>query len=311
MNYMVTVTAARERARKRVDRDLRDWAASGGASAEFTVPLNPPTERAVLVDTGAAIAWSREWRDVEGTEWAVRQWPSVGAQRVPERVVLHGADAIAAFAGRTEARAWRTLNGRAARLRTALLDGAVDEEPELSVTLASAIRTHGRTVLGLDEADFVRLVAAVLWFVAHPASVWRIRQLPIRGIDTKWLARHRAVVTGLHVAVTGRASLGLTAAPNLVRVRILDPRLRPGGLGDISAPAEELARLDIQPENVFVFENLESVLAMPDSPGAVVIHGAGYGVDDRLRDIPWVLNGRVNCWDDLDSHGFAILEQPH
>lgn len=317
MSSMVTLAAARARARKRVERDLRDWAAFGGADAELTVPLNPPTERAVLADTGAAIAWSRGWRDVEGTEWTTRQWPSAGAQRVPERVVLHGADAIAAFAGRTESRAWRTLDERSARLRAALLDEvalfdkAADEESGAArwSALAGAIRTHGRTILGLDEADFVRLVDVVLWFVAHPASGWRIRQLPIRGIDTKWLAHHRAIVAGLHLAVTGRASLGLTAAPNLVRLRILGPRLRPGGLCDISAPAEELARLDIRPATVFVFENLESVLAMPDLPDAVVIHGAGYGVDDRLRNIPWALNGRVHYWGDLDSHGFAILNQ--
>lgn len=308
---MVSREAAGLRARKRVDRDLRDWAAFGGADAEFTVPLNPPTERTVLADTGAAIAWSREWRDVDGVEWATRQWPSVGAQRVPERVVLRGAEAIAAFAGRTEARAWRVLDDRASRLREAFLDRAVDEAQgaALSLALAAAIRTHGRTILGLDEADFIRLVDVVLWFAAHPASGWRIRQLPIRGIDTKWLARHRAVVTGLHFVVTERTSLGLTASPNLVRVRILDPRMRPGGLCDISAPAEELAGLGIQPENVFVFENLESVLAMPDLPDAVVIHGAGYGVDDRLRNIPWALNGRVRYWGDLDSHGFAILNQ--
>jgi len=67
--------------------------------------------------------------------------------------------------------------------------------------------------------------------------------------------------------------------------------------------------LDIQPENVFVFENLESVLAMPDLPGAVVIHGAGYGVDDRLRNIPWALTSPLSYWGDLDSHGFAILNQ--
>ena len=308
---MVTLSAARERARKRVDRDLRDWAAFGGVDAEFTVPLNPPTERTVLADTGAAIAWAREWRDIDGTEWTTRQWSSAGAQRVPERVVLHGAEAIAAFAGQSEARAWRTLNDRATRLCEAFLDAAVDEEPDaaLPIALAGAIRTHGRTVLGLDDADFTRLVDVVLWFVARPVSGWRIRQLPIRGIDTKWLVRHRAVVTGLHFAITGHATLGLTAAPSLVRVRILDPRMRPNGLCDISAPAEELARIEIQPETAFVFENLESVLAMPDMPGAVVFHGAGYGVDVRLRDIPWALASQVRYWGDLDSHGFAILNQ--
>ena len=80
MAAMVSVAVARDRARKRVDRDLREWAASGGASAELAVSLNPPVERAALADLGAAIAWAREWRDVPGTQWTTRQWPSAGAQ---------------------------------------------------------------------------------------------------------------------------------------------------------------------------------------------------------------------------------------
>ena len=309
MAAMVSVAVARDRARKRVDRDLREWAASGGASAELAVSLNPPVERAALADLGAAIAWAREWRDVPGTQWTTRQWPSAGAQQVPVRLVLHGAEAIAAFAGRQPARDWRVLNERAAQVRERL-GGRTANTPALGTDqLAGAIRTHGHTLLGLDDQDFGRLLDVVLWFVAHPASGWRIRQLPIRGIDTKWLARHRAIVTGLHFAVTGSGSLGLVPAPSLVRMRILDPALRPGGLSDLSAPAEELAKLAILPDRVFIFENLESVLAMPTLPGAVVIHGGGYGVDDRVRHVPWVLQRPVVYWGDLDSHGFAILNQ--
>ena len=57
---------------------------------------------------------------------------------------------------------------------------------------------------------------------------------------------------------------------------------------------------------MFVFENLETVLAMPDLPGAVVVHGSGYAVP-RLSAIPWIRDGSVLYWGDLDSDGFAIL----
>jgi hypothetical protein len=296
---MVSVAVARDRARKRVERDLRQWAAFGGQGAEFTVPLNPPVERAALADLQTAIAWTREWRDVPGAEWVIRQWPSAGAQRVPVRLVLHGAEAIAAFAGRPEARDWHTLSERATRIRAAFAGiiagtttdaitdpGALSGDSTGTGALARAIRTHGRTLLALADADFIRLIDVVRWFAAHPESGWRIRQLPIRGIDTKWLAHHRAVVTGLHLAVTGSISLGLTSNPSLVRLRILDPELRPAGLCDISAPADELSQLDIDPERVFVFENLETVLAMPPLPGAVVIHGGGFNADGRIRQFP-------------------------
>jgi hypothetical protein len=74
----------------------------------------------------------------------------------------------------------------------------------------------------------------------------------------------------------------------------------------VTAPVEELAALDIRPSVVFVFENLETVLAMPPMPGAVVVHGSGYAVG-RLAGIPWIRSGRIVYWGDLDSDGFAIL----
>ena len=74
----------------------------------------------------------------------------------------------------------------------------------------------------------------------------------------------------------------------------------------MTAPVAELADLDLSPEIVLVFENLETVLAMPPTPGAVVVHGSGYAVG-RLAEIPWIRTGRIVYWGDLDSDGFAIL----
>ena len=71
-------------------------------------------------------------------------------------------------------------------------------------------------------------------------------------------------------------------------------------------PSTILRRLPIQPERVFVFENLATVLAMPDVPGAIAVHGGGHRVDLVAR-LPWAQ--RVTYWGDLDSHGFAILNR--
>lgn len=66
-----------------------------------------------------------------------------------------------------------------------------------------------------------------------------------------------------------------------MRMRVLDPDLRGslGGLGDISAPCEEVASIGIRPKNVFVVENLQTGLAFDDLPGAVVIMRLDYAVD--------------------------------
>ncbi len=304
---MLTVAEARARALKKVAADQRDWAAFGGEGAVLEIPLHPPTEREALTDQTAAIAWVRAWQaagrdDSAGflVNWGGRQWPSLGAQSVPERCVLRGANAIAAFAGASASREWSTLRDRAAAIRGAFAARAA------SADIAGAIRIHWRTLQSLAAADFTILLLVVEWLAENPASGWRIRQLPIRGIDTKWLERHRTVVESLHAAATDRISLGLLDAPTLVRVRFLDPALRPGGLCDVIAPVDELAALDIAPSVVFVFENLETMFAMPELPGAVVVHGGGYAAP-RLGRIPWIQSGRVIYWGDLDSDGFAIL----
>lgn len=304
---MVTVADARARALKKVLSEQRDWAAFGGVDARLEIVLHPPTERAALDDQGAAITWVQAWHAADAADatlevtWGGRQWSRVGAQTVPERCLLRGADAIAAFAGSAPGRDWRVLRDRAALVRGAFLERAASVDQ-----LAATIRTHGRSLQLLAAADFATLLLVVAWLAENPASGWRIRQLPIRGIDTKWLEGHRAVVESLHAAVSGRVSLGLLDAPSMVRVRFLDPALRPGGLCDVIAPVEELAALDVAPSVVFVFENLETVFAMPELPGAVVVHGGGFAVP-RLSGIPWIQAGRIVYWGDLDSDGFAIL----
>ncbi len=151
-------------------------------------------------------------------------------------------------------------------------------------------------------------MAVVAWLSTHPATGLRPRQVPIRGVDTKWLAAHRAVVTDLHAAATGAPGLGLVEADRLVRIRILDPVPAIGGLCDLAAPETQLAQLPIAPAVVLILENLESMLALPPWPGVVAVHGSGYDVDAAGR-LPWVQAARVVYWGDLDSHGFAILHR--
>lgn len=315
----VTVEAARTTAGAKYERNFAEWAVGQGSvgqsaagqgsadqwsveqgSALVDIPLHPPTESAALADQAAAIAWVKSWRDaglVESVLWTTRRWASLGSQEVPERVRLAGAAAIAGFARKSPH--WRRIEARTRALLSSFTPG-----PEV----IAAVRRNSRAVAALTEVDFERLLLVLQWLAANPDSGLYIRQLPVRGVDTKWVSKHRVLVERLFTAISGRDSLGLSAPPVQVRLRFLDPSLSPGGLGDVSAPVSELAALNIEPRTVFVFENLESVVAMPPVPGAVVIHGSGYAVD-RLGGIPWVRHGRVIYWGDLDSHGFGILNR--
>lgn len=304
----VTIEQARDRARTRLQRELRAWAIAPD-DAQFQLTLHPPTERAVLADQAAAIAWVKGWEGVHGVEWGTRQWPRVGAQRVPERLNLRGANHIASFVGGAAARDWQTLSSRATKVIDALTHLAAPFPAQSANQISPAVRARGRDLLQLPESEVLRALDVVAWLIDHPAAGYRARQLPIQGVDTKWLERHRGLIEHFHRAVTGQQSLGLITAPELIRLRFLDRSLRPGGLGDLAAPVGELAQLQVRPDRVLIVENLETLLAMPDYKDTIAIHGKGFGAGARLAAFPWIHGARLLYWGDLDSHGFAILNE--
>ncbi|WP_307205904.1 Wadjet anti-phage system protein JetD domain-containing protein [Nocardioides zeae] len=283
---------------------LADWAAHEPEGAALSVALKPPSERTALADQAQVEAWVRGWRSLglpvgATVDWETRSWKRIGQQEVPVRLRLDGPGAVAAFGGGVPRRDWTLLVERVAHLRENL--GA---SPELD----AAVRRHRTQLVGWDDHAFRQVVEVTRWLVATSVRGLRPRQVPVRGVDTKWFASHRSIVTDLHAAATGSRDLGLVEADRLMRLRILDPALAIGGLRDLAVPAAELATASMRPCLVFVFENLESVLAMPDWPRAVALHGSGYAVD-AVAGLPWVADSRVIYWGDLDSHGFAILNR--
>lgn len=291
----VSVASARARAAALYGRACAAWATGAVEPPVFDVPLHPPTQAAALRAADAAVEWVRDWRDVPGVVWTRRRWANVGDQEVPERLRLDTPSDVARFAG--TARHWGTLSSRA--------DEIIGRWGEV---MLPAVRRHASTIVEHDEVDHARLLAVVDWLVAHPGSGLYFRQVPVAGVDSKWLGTRRALVTMLVTSLTHAADLGLRQPPGLVRVRFLDRALAPGGVGDLAAPADELDRLDVRPDRVVVVENLESLLALPPTHGVIAIHGSGYAVD-RLGLIGWIRRSRIDYWGDLDHDGFAILDR--
>ena len=306
MNAPVTPEALATRASALMKRSMREWAASPDIVPVLDIPLKPPTERAVLADVDATVRWIDSWRSAESSlpvtvTWGHKQWARVGAQAIPERARVEGAEQLALVAGApTE---WEVMRSRCAELRAALVPLSSS-----TASVVAALQSHAGTIAALPAWDFNVLAGVVRWLAENPVSGRRVRELPIRGIDTKWLGRHRSLVEDMVRAVTGRDTLGLTAAPRMVRVRALDTSLSIGGLDDVTARVAQLASLPLHPGVVLITENLETLLALPQLPGVVAIHGSGYAVD-RIAELPWATSSRVLYWGDLDSHGFAILNR--
>jgi len=302
---MISPAEVRAAAAKRFARDARTWASLPASVPRLEMPLHPPTQASALRLGPEAPAWTAVWRDpgfAAEVTWETRNWSSLGAQEVPVRCALEGAAAIAEAAGTSAA--WRVLEQRADELRQRW--GGRGEASDAA--LADAVRREAPRLGSLDDLDFRLLLAVLEWVAEHPTSGFFVRQLPIHGIHTKWIEEHRRLVLTFVGAVTGLPSMGLADTPSTIRMRVLDPALRPDGLTDVSAPVADLSAMTIRPSTIFVFENLQSVLAMPEMHDAVVLHGNGYAVG-RLGGVPWIRESRILYWGDLDSNGFAILDQ--
>jgi hypothetical protein len=273
----------------------------------MVISLGCPDERLAERQPDAIQAWVAAWQIWQGVgalEWQDRQWRTLGVQRLPRRLTLANPDEVAAWLDETAH--WQRARARHGRLAA------------LWPSIATQLRAHFDVLAGYGEDDFRRLESMLGWLEANPRSNLYPRQLPVSGLDTKWLESRRPLLTSLVAVLHGGNAddadfyqcCGLRQMPNLVRLRLLDPYHRKivGGLGDISAPIAEVAALHIPVKSLYIVENLQTGLAFDDLPDTAVIMGLGYGVD-VLGQLPWLAAAHCFYWGDLDTHGFAILNR--
>jgi hypothetical protein len=294
---------------KRFAGKHREWLDAGSTVLQWplTIPLGVPSEAMAQQQVDAVRVWAGAWRDWRGDgslQWVERRWRVLGTQRLPESLQLDGPRAVCAWIGELER--WQRAEQRYRSL--------VGAWPQLAQT---ASRLFG-TLADTDDADFERMMAVLSWLELNPSSGMYLRQLPIAGVDTKWIEQRKGLLARLVAGIRGMSSAdedfyrlcGLRQSPALVRIRILDPALRAAlqGLDDLSAPLEQVAALELAPSTVLVVENLQSGLALPDLPSTVAFIGLGNRVDVLSR-IPWIRGCKGIYWGDIDTHGYAILHR--
>ena len=191
-------------------------------------------------------------------------------------------------------------------------------------TLLPWLARNPLSVLLLADV-WTRLLDIVDWLEAHRRPGVYIRQMDVPGVHSKFVETYRAVLTELldlalpagviEASAAGVSQFarryGFREKPHRVRFRALDPAcaLFPRVVErDVTLDAESFARLDLPVSMVFITENEINFLAFPDVPNSLVIFGAGYGFDLIAHAI-WLSRCRVFYWGDIDTHGFAILDQ--
>ncbi|MCU1706603.1 DUF2220 family protein [Xanthomonas hortorum pv. pelargonii] len=271
--------------------------------------LQPPTQAQASARFDAFGDWLRSWQRVDlpgRVEYRDVLWSQLGPQRLPQTwVVETPADAAAAL---QEHDRWQRASARCASLQA--------HWPE-AAGLAARLRRQFDLLADSAQADIDRLVAVVDWLHRHRDSGLFLRQLPIAGIDSKWVHTRRGIIADWLGGLRGIAEprsfdslSGLRRAPDRVRLRLLDPALSQqlGGLADLSVPIEQLAALRLPIERVLIVENLDTGLACEALPGTALLMARGYAVD-YVRNIEWLRTLPLFYWGDIDTHGLAILHR--
>ncbi|MCL2557830.1 MAG: DUF2220 family protein [Treponema sp.] len=296
----------------------REWLKSslcGNEGAEtwpMEISLSVPAEKDALLQLEKTRSWISAWEKWQGkgkVVWGERRWRTLGTQNVPEKLKLETPEDIAAWTGNSQR--WSRAVSRYKFLT------------ERWPALIDVLSKYFNVLADYEEPDFFNLHEMLSWICANPNSNLYVRQIPVSGIDSKWLESHKSLVCELVDTIRGidaRSAMsesrdffrlcGLKPLPQRIRLRLLDPDLRRNfaGLGDISAPLDEIANLGIDFGMVFIVENIQTALAFDDIKNSAVIMGLGYGVD-VLANIPWLHRARTVYWGDIDTHGFAILHR--
>jgi hypothetical protein len=305
---LLSPEAARDFLVRRFNNQHQNWLAGEG-TWPLVVSLGVPSEKDIAEDASAVRQWAAAWQSRTGpgeVAFEERQFARLGRHRLPASLTLPDAAAVAACVG--QLRRWEVATQRFQQM--------LGRWPSMG---RRALASRFDVLADYSVADYERLMALLAWLEANPASGLYLRQLPVEGLDTKWLEKRTGLMAGLLRSLRGAAEdddgdfhrlFGLRKPAHRVRIRILCPVLRwaVGGLCDIEAPAGELASLPIAPKTVVIVENLETGLALPDVPGAVAILRLGNAVS-VLGLLPWLRDAKVVYWGDIDTHGFAILER--
>lgn len=252
----------------------------------FRIILDAPAkEEEVNANKEQFLLFCNDWHGelaAGKVEFVEKEFRGVGRIEVPVHLVFDTPDEIVSWCGHL------------VEYRTALkrLDIVAERIP---VLVDSALE-HIANLTSLEDLDFMRFVEVCRWILKNPNSGSMIRQMRIRGVDSAWFERFRNFLLlflrdnlRLNPLRKDLRQLGLIPPPSLIRIVILDPKIREhvGNLRYIACPVAEAAKLSVHPDQVLFMEDLASALSLPDAPStvAVILPNSALG---EMCSISWI-----------------------
>ena len=299
-----TPAAVRESAGKKVAEWLSSYVA-GAAFSPVRFLIRGPAASELGDRYDEARRWAADWdRAARGplrVEYKKVGGRSFGTNDIPAAAWLDTYD-----------RAWEATGSRAqARVLAALAERTRAVQPALLPWLAR------RPLKALDLADsWDRLLAVTGWVLARDTAGLYLRQVDIPGVDTKFIGRHRGVLTELLDLVLPPERVnrsgdgfaeryGFLSKPGYVRFRCSAPV---AGFTELSVRADELTGPPPGTRRAFIIENETTYLAFPLPPESIAIYGSGYAAG-LLGPLSWLDGLDLVYWGDIDTHGLAILSR--
>jgi hypothetical protein len=287
---------------------------SPGPMFPLRLSLRGPASRDLSERFDAVRAWAAELQ--RGADAGYRlvmrevRHRVIGQNSLPEEAWLDTLDDALRLLGKS----------RETRAFDSLLTITAQQQPALLPWL----QRHPLRALQLAE-QWPPLLALAAWLQAHPRPGVYLRQVDLPGIHTKFIEAHRGVLTELldlvlpadaiDPAAGGTAQFarryGFRDKPLRVRFRWLCAQPAGwmcGGDGDYTVSQTAFTQMAPAVRRVFITENEINFLSFPPVADSLVIFGAGYGFD-ALAEAGWLSACALHYWGDIDTHGFAILDQ--
>ncbi|WP_127470378.1 Wadjet anti-phage system protein JetD domain-containing protein [Thiomicrorhabdus aquaedulcis] len=292
---------------------LPDSLGNPSACFPLRLGLNPPTDKQILQDFAAVKHWVQSYAQLESPsfeiEWVSKR-TSLGKNDFPQAIVFQGIENLAKFLNKTaELMLYKRLSNQ-----------LMDRFSSLKIFC----QKQPAQVLAYDQA-WSSLLVFMQWRLAHPNPQLYLRQVPLVAFDSKFLEAHKAVLAEcLDLVLPPQqiqsefngvrhfcARYGFLDHAEQLQARLLDPNETLQGFKTLSAPFSEWR--SFQPhalgiKQVFITENKVNFLAFPNVSHSLILFGKGFGFE-HWQQLSWLKNLPIFYWGDLDTHGFAILNQ--
>ncbi|SFP16930.1 Wadjet anti-phage system protein JetD domain-containing protein [Hydrogenimonas thermophila] len=236
-------------------------------------------------------------------EYSAVEYKRVGSQRLPSVLCFKTLDDYLQFLGKSKE-------------YQAFVEGF---ESAKSLGLGEFLRQKPLILLKhLDVWD--RIISVVQFFLLHPKPNIYIRELPIEGVDTKFIQSHKKVLDTLlqvvlstkfyNSSITKLSDYGFEKKYGLryplSRVRFRSNEIETANIDDIEITCEAFNTFGLKAKYIFIIENLTTFLAFPLFSDVIILYGGGFKAG-QFRQLDLDFAEEIFYWGDIDTHGFAIL----